>query len=272
MSECRLGGDNLSIKDMGHPITENMKKDDIVKNDIEMSKNLIITGPNASGKTTILKGILLNVILSHQHGIGFYKEGSVIPIYVDIHCYLNIPDTSGRDSLFQAEARRCKEIIDNIENTHDEEENDTDDGFHRKTNSRHFCIFDELFSGTNPDEAISSSYGFIKYLLHTKRIDFALTTHLNSLCEKMEKENVKLIRNVMMETYDGSLDSNTEEEEEGEEEEEDGEEEEADGAKCQNEYCDFNYTYKMVEGVSKVKGGLKVLKDLKYPSSILRLF
>ena len=178
-----------------------------------MSKNLIITGPNASGKTTILKGILLNVILSHQHGIGFYKEGSVIPIYVDIHCYLNIPDTSGRDSLFQAEARRCKEIIDNIENTHDEEENDTDDGIHHKTNSRHFCIFDELFSGTNPEEAISSSYGFIKYLLHTKRIDFALTTHLNSLCEKMEKENVKHIRNVMMETYDGSLVSNTVEEE-----------------------------------------------------------
>ena len=52
----------------------------------------------------------------------------------------------------------------------------------------------------------------------------------------------------------------------------DGEEEEDDSAKCQNEYCDFNYTYKMVEGVSKVKGGLKVLKDLKYPSSILRLF
>ena len=279
MSECRLGGENLSIKDMGHPITENMKKDDIVKNDIEMSKNLIITGPNASGKTTILKGILLNVILSHQHGIGFYKEGSVIPIYVDIHCYLNIPDTSGRDSLFQAEARRCKEIIDNIENTHDEEENDTDDGIHHKTNSRHFCIFDELFSGTNPEEAISSSYGFIKYLLHTKRIDFALTTHLNSLCEKMEKENVKHIRNVMMETYDGSLDSNTEEEEEGEEEEEEGEEDEEegeedeeDGSKCQNDYCDFNYTYKMVDGVSKVKGGLKVLKDLKYPSSILRLF
>ena len=33
-------------------------------------------------------------------------------MYDKIHCYLNIPDTSNRDSLFQAEARRCKEIID----------------------------------------------------------------------------------------------------------------------------------------------------------------
>ena len=41
-----------------------------------------------------------------------------------------------------------------------------------------------------------------------------------------------------------------------------------------NDYgnVDFTYTYKLEEGVSKVKGGLKVLKDLKYPSSILRLF
>ena len=67
--------------------------------------------------------------------------------YDTIHCYLNIPDTSGRDSLFQAEARRCKEILESLED-----------------NKKHFCIFDELFSGTNPNEACASSYGFIKYL------------------------------------------------------------------------------------------------------------
>ena len=31
----------------------------------------------------------------------------------------------------------------------------------------------------------------------------------------------------------------------------------------------FEYTYKMVSGISNVKGGLKVLSDLQYPQYIL---
>ena len=133
---------------------------------------------------------------------------------------------------------------------------------------RHFCIFDELFSGTNPEEAISSSYGFIKYLINTKRIDFALTTHLSSLCDMMNKEKVIEIKNVMMETY--AYDQRIEEEEE--EDEEDTKEKKEEICDQDQDFCDFTYTYKLVDGVSKVKGGIKVLKDLKYPSSILRLF
>ena len=30
-----------------------------------------------------------------------------------------------------------------------------------------------------------------------------------------------------------------------------------------------NYTYKMIKGVSETKGGISVLKELKYPSIIL---
>jgi hypothetical protein len=74
---------------------------------------MIITGPNASGKTTILKSTLINIILTQQFGCGFYSSAKLSP-FKHIHCYLNIPDTSGRDSLFQAEARRCKEILDII--------------------------------------------------------------------------------------------------------------------------------------------------------------
>ena len=108
---------------MYHPSIE-----DPIKNNIDLSKNKIITGPNASGKTTILKTLLINVILSQQYGYGYFDNGVLNP-YQHIHCYLNIPDTSGRDSLFQAEARRCKEILDLIEENPD---------------NRHICIFDEF--------------------------------------------------------------------------------------------------------------------------------
>jgi len=32
----------------------------------------------------------------------------------------------------------------------------------------------------------------------------------------------------------------------------------------------FVYSYKMIEGISEIKGGIKVLEDLHYPSSIIQ--
>ena len=32
---------------------------------------------------------------------------------------------------------------------------------------------------------------------------------------------------------------------------------------------DFKYTYKMSKGISRIKGGVKVLKDLEYPQDII---
>ena len=195
-------------------------KDDktkIVKNSYSLDKNLIITGPNASGKTTLLKSTLFNIILSQQIGCGFYNSASV-KIYDFIHCYINIPDTGGRDSLYQAEARQCKNILETIENN---------------SAKNHFCVFDELYSGTNPDEAIDSAYGYLNYLNKFNNIDYVLTTHYTKLCKKLNKQN----NNFYM--------------------------------KVNNNANDFEYTYKIKKGISKVKGAMKVLKDLNYPENII---
>ena len=32
----------------------------------------------------------------------------------------------------------------------------------------------------------------------------------------------------------------------------------------------FRYTYKLVKGISNIKGGVKVLTDLNYPSEIVK--
>lgn len=190
-----------------------------IVNNCDLTKNMVITGPNASGKTTTLKTTIINIILSQQFGFGCFENLSFTP-YDNIHCYLNIPDTSGRDSLFQAEARRCKAIIDCIK---------------EKEKESHFCIFDELYSGTNPDEAIVSATAFMEYIVKHENVTCLLTTHYTKLCKKLAK-NPK-IKNYHMLTH-----------------------------KNEN---GFEYTYKLGKGISKIKGGIKVLSDMNYPKEIL---
>jgi DNA mismatch repair ATPase MutS len=153
-----------------------------IYNTCSLDKNMIISAPNAAGKTTLLKSTAINIVFSQQVGCGFYKSGMVVP-YTHIHSYLNIPDTSGRDSLFQAESRRCKEIIDMVSS-------------HENQNARHFAILDELYSGTNPTEAGKSAYAFLKYLSKYENIDFMLTTHYVYVCKKFKKSHK--IRNFKM--------------------------------------------------------------------------
>jgi DNA mismatch repair ATPase MutS len=190
-----------------------------IKNTVKFNKNIVITGPNASGKTTILKSSLINVIITQQFGCGFYDSAKLAP-YDNLHCYLNIPDTSGRDSLFQAEARRCKDIIDSI---------------HNNKEATHLCIFDELYSGTNPDEAEKSATAFMRYLNKYSNVSSMLTTHFVKVCAKLEKnksiQNYKMITDIK----DTKL----------------------------------MYTYKMDKGISHVKGVVNILEEMNYPKAII---
>ena len=196
-----------------------LKNNNPIKNTIKLKKNLIITGPNASGKTTILKTTLINIIFTQQFGCGFYQSANFKP-FDYIHCYLNIPDTSGRDSLFQAEARRCKDILDIIQ---------------ENKKATHFCVFDELYSGTNPEEAELSATSFMLYLQKYKNVTSLLTTHFIKVCKKLDKETN--IKNYKMVT---KKDNNK-----------------------------IIFMYKLDKGISEVKGGINVLTEMNYPKEII---
>ncbi len=193
-------------------------KNNIIKNTYTLDNNLILTGPNAAGKTTLLKSTLINLILSQQFGCGFYNSAQV-KIYDYFHCYINIPETSNRDSLFQAEARQCKDILDIIKNNPDK---------------NHFCVFDELYSGTNPDEATNAAIKLLNYI-STNNVNFILTTHYTKICKKINKKHSKNHYMYIDKDTSGNL----------------------------------IYTYKLKSGISKIKGAFNVLEKLNYPKEML---
>jgi hypothetical protein len=190
-----------------------------VKNNLKFAKNFVISGPNASGKTTLLKTILSNIIFTQQTACGFYTSCLIRP-YHRLHCYLNIPDTSGRDSLFQAEARRCKDIIELI---------------NADISLNHFCIFDELYSGTNPYEAVASAFSYLAYLAKYQNVNIMITTHFLNLCELLERKEQYVPLQMETDVVGG----------------------------------DAVYKYKIKKGVSSVRCGIRVLRQLNYPQEIL---
>lgn len=204
------------FKNIVYPVL--IKNTDNVTNDISLDKNITLTGVNASGKTTMLKSIFINIILSQQIGIGSFSSFSFHP-YDYLHCYINIIDTSDRYSLFQSECKKCQEIIQSIQ---------------ENPNKKHFCVFDEIFSGTTPDEAINCGYGFLTFLNSNTNIKFILTTHFMELCKKLTNDNITNYK--MLSTINDKT---------------------------------LLHTYKLEKGMNDIQGSLEILRQLNFPEEVI---
>ena len=108
---------------------------------------MVITGPNAGGKSTFIKSITINVLLSQTLGISAASNFKITPFSL-INTYLNIPDVKGKESLFEAEMHRARDHIKMLDKL--------------DKHQFSFVIMDEIFSSTNPEEGISGGYVYAK--------------------------------------------------------------------------------------------------------------
>ena len=70
MNTCKFSKKlTFKLKNMYHPTI-----DEPIKNSLNMNKSIIITGPNAAGKTTTIKATIINLLLTQQLGLGFLKN------------------------------------------------------------------------------------------------------------------------------------------------------------------------------------------------------
>ena len=150
----------IRLTDSFHPCID---IDKVVKNDIELSshKNAILTGPNAGGKSTFVKSLIINAILAQTIGICISKNSVMTPFHI-INSQINIPDCKGYESLFEAEMYRCKEKLDLLKN-----------------NSTKLSLFimDEIFNSTNPVEGIAGAYAIAKKISEYSNCILMFTTH-----------------------------------------------------------------------------------------------
>lgn len=161
----------FTLIDFYHPMLLNP-----VANSFTTRNNVIlITGPNMSGKSTFLKAVGLCVYLGHI-GLGVPAKKADIPFTDTISISINLNDDilSGF-SHFMTEVINLKKVIAEA-----------------SENKYCFAVFDELFRGTNNEDAVEISATTIKGLTKFKNSIFFISTHLQELKEIDEVKEKKI--------------------------------------------------------------------------------
>ena len=169
---------SINIKNIWHPYLTKETVESAVKNNIDINNNVLITGPNAAGKSTFIKSVIINIILSQTIGISSAEIFEITPFRM-IETYLHIPDSKGSSSLFEAEMFRSKEYIEKLKNLEE--------------NHFSFIVLDEIFSSTNYVEGFSGAYSILKKISSFNNTLSITTTHYTDL-EILENDtNGKII-------------------------------------------------------------------------------
>jgi len=169
----------LKLTDLWHPSLTNP-----VKNNVELDRSIIITGPNAGGKSTMIKGTLIALLFSQTLGIANTGTFKMTPLH-HINSQMNIPDCKGKASLFEAEMYRSKHNIDVLK------ENKMNDSF------KSIIFMDEIFNSTNPVEGIAGAYAIAKNMSSYPNNISVITTHYLYLT-KLQKDFPERFKNLKM--------------------------------------------------------------------------
>lgn len=176
----------ISLTDFYHPLLKNP-----IKNNFTAYSNVIVlNGPNMSGKSTFLKSISLCVYLGNL-GLAIPASQGIIPFCSDFSIGINKRDTiSSGYSHFMTEIMSLKDVV-----------------LKANEGKKCFAVFDELFNGTNVEDATEICRTTINGLSKFNNSYFFISTHIQELSD-IKNQNIstfyldcELINNVPTFTY-----------------------------------------------------------------------
>lgn len=146
----------LRIQDVYHPLLTNP-----VKNSLQATKGVLLTGSNASGKSTFLRTVAISAVYAQTiHTCpATYYEAPVFRIYSSMSLKDNL---LGGESYYMAEIKSMKRILDQSRQAGKE-------GMHV------LCFVDEVLRGTNTVERIAASTRIMQMFADEQTLCFAAT-------------------------------------------------------------------------------------------------
>ena len=166
----------LNLKDSRHPVIEKNLAvgETYIANDIYLDPStqqiIILTGPNMSGKSAILRQTALITLLAHMGSFVPASEAK-IPLTDKIFTRVGASDNlSGGESTFMVEMNETASIINNI-------------------TEKSLILLDEIGRGTSTYDGISIAWSIVEFLqksVHQPKTLFATHYHeLNELEDKL---------------------------------------------------------------------------------------
>ncbi|WP_278276445.1 MutS-related protein [Staphylococcus epidermidis] len=145
----------LQMKSIIHPLLD---EENAIANTIDISNHILLTGSNASGKSTFMKAVALNLILAQSIQTATAHSFIYQPGYV-MTSMANADDVLSGDSYFMSELMSIRRLF----NTHQ--------------CNKIYCFIDEIFKGTNTTERIAASESVLSYLDNQKAYQVIAATH-----------------------------------------------------------------------------------------------
>jgi len=131
---------------------------------------VFLTGANMAGKSTLIKAVGSSVFLAHI-GMGVPAKNMELSLFDGLLSNINVADNIAKgESYFFNEVQRIKNTIYKINN-----------------GQKWLVLIDELFKGTNVQDAMKCSLAVIKGLIKIKNSLFILSTHLYEIGEELKK-------------------------------------------------------------------------------------
>jgi DNA mismatch repair protein MutS len=140
--------------------------------DIELNQQhnfIFLTGANMAGKSTLIKAVGSSVFLAHI-GMGVPAGKMTLTLFDGLLSNINVVDNIAKgESFFFNEVQRIKNTIEKI-----------------NTGKKWLVLIDELFKGTNVQDAMKCSTTVIKGLIKIKNSLFVLSTHLYEIGDELK--------------------------------------------------------------------------------------
>lgn len=131
---------------------------------------VFLTGANMAGKSTLIKSVGSSVFLAHM-GMGVPAKKMELSLFDGLLSNITVTDNIAKgESYFFNEVQRIKNTIYQINN-----------------GKKWLVLIDELFKGTNVQDAMKCSLTVIKGLMKIKNSLFILSTHLYEIGDELKK-------------------------------------------------------------------------------------
>lgn len=143
----------ISVEEISHPLMA-----DAIPNDFVLKKGVVLTGANASGKSTFMKAVAINVILAQTINTCVAKNMKMPAIQVMTSMALR-DDVLQGESYYMREIKYLKRMLDEL-----------------KTGESMLFVIDEILKGTNTRERLAASNAILSYMVQ-KQGFLLIATH-----------------------------------------------------------------------------------------------